>query len=206
MTTTQTGAALRVLVACEFSGVVRRAFRDAGHDAWSCDLLPAEDNSEFHIQGDVLEHLTDGWDIMIAHPPCTYLANSGVRWLHEDIKRWPKLFEAAAFFNKLLNAPIPLVIIENPIMHKYAAALIGQEASQVVQPWMFGDNETKAVCLWVHQSNDILLTPWVRKKPDDLIARVWRMAPGPERQKERSRFFPGIAKAMAEQYGASHDR
>lgn len=191
---------MRVLVACEFSGVVRRAFRDAGHDAWSCDLLPAEDGSEFHIQGDVLEHLTDGWDMMIAHPPCTYLSNSGVRWLHEDIKRWPKLFEAAEFFKKLLNAPIPVVILENPIMHKYAAQLIGLEPAQYVQPWMFRDNETKMVGLWIKHHNGMLLEPWVTKKPDDVIARVWRMAPGPDRQKERSRFFPGIAKAMAEQW------
>ena len=189
---------MKVLIACEYSAIVRDAFRMNGHDAWSCDLLPTEGNPRWHIQGDVLKILDNGWDLMIAHPPCTYLANSGVRWFYEDVYRWPKLFEAADFFNELKNAPINKIAIENPIHHKYARALVGAQHSEKYQPWNFKDDETKAICF--HLKNLNPLRRWVTKKPEHVEARVWKMPPGPERQKERSRFFKGIAKAMAEQW------
>lgn len=195
---------MRVLVACEFSATVRDAFRARGHDAWSCDLLPTEGDPEFHIQGDVLEWLEFDapWDMMIAHPPCTYLANSGVRWLYDKnsgraAQRWSALEESVQFFEALLNADIPRICIENPIQHKHCQI---SKPDQIVQPWQFGDNETKAVCLWL--KNLPKLEVPVAEKPADVNARVWRMPPGPDRQKERSRFFKGIASAMAEQWGS----
>lgn len=190
---------MKVLVACEFSGIVRDAFLERGYDAWSCDLEPTESSALKHIQGDVLKLLDADWDLLIAHPPCTYLANSGVRWLHEDITRWPKMFEGAEFFKVLLNCSIPRIAVENPVMHKYATSIVGRKSDQTIQPWHFGDNESKAVCLWLKGLD--LLVPEVTEKPDKLDQRVWRMPPGPDRQKERSRFFKGIAKAMAEQWG-----
>ncbi len=191
----------RILVACEFSGRVREAFRRRGHDAWSCDLLPSEDHSRYHIQGDVLDILSDGWDMMIAHPPCTYLCNSGVRWLHERPERWKNLEEAAEFFKTLLNAPIERICIENPIPHRYAVERIGRKYDQIIQPWMFGDNESKATCLWLR--NLPLLKPSIRKKPKNVEGRIWKMWNLPQaiRWKERSRTYPGIADAMAEQFG-----
>lgn len=199
---------LRVLVACEFSGVVREAFLERGHDAWSCDLLPSEKPSNRHIRGDVREVLRDGWDLlMVAHPPCTRLCNSGVRWLSEPppgrtkAEMWDELEEGAALFSDLWNAPIDRICVENPVMHKHAKARIKnyREFTQSVQPWEYGDNETKRTCLWLKNLNK--LVPNVREKPEGVQARVWRMPPGPERQKERSRFFPGIARAMAHQWG-----
>ena len=152
-----------MLIACEFSGVVRRAFRALGHDAWSCDLLPAEDGSQYHIRADVRGilqgqpvPLPDGdgywsrWDLMIAHPPCTRLANSGVRWLDKPPpgrtrdEMWAELHRAADFYRALRDAPIPRKAIENPVMHRHARALIGQMTRQVVQPWWFGDPFFKA--------------------------------------------------------------
>lgn len=190
----------KVLVACEYSAMVRDAFREQGHDAWSCDILETEGDPKFHIIGDVLPILDQGWDLMVGHPPCTFLSNSGVRWLHERTDRWPQLFEGADFFKALLDANIPQIAIENPVMHKYGVRLIGKKHDQTVQPWMFGDNETKAVCLWLKNLPE--LKPEILKKPEKVEARVWKMAPGPERQKERSRFFKGIADAMAKQWGA----
>jgi hypothetical protein len=187
---------MRVLVACEYSAIVRDAFRALGHDAWSCDILPTEGDPAYHIQGDVLKILNDGWDLMIAHPPCTYLANSGVRWLYSQDDRMAKMLIGAQFFRDILEAPIPRIAVENPIQHKHAGL---PKADQIVQPWMFGENETKAVCLWLKNLKP--LRPAVVKKPETVEARVWRMAPGPNRQKERSRFFKGIADAMAEQWG-----
>lgn len=188
---------MRVLVACEYSAIVRDAFRAKGHDAWSCDILPTEGDPAFHIQGDVLDILDDGWDLMIGHPPCTRLTNAGVRWLHER-NLWDDLDKACEFFNALKDAPIGKIAIENPIPHKYAVEQIGKY-DQCVQPWMFGDNETKAVCLWL--KNLPPLVPMTQEKPVYAEARVWRMPPGPDRQKERSRFFRGIARAMADQWG-----
>ena len=192
---------LRVLVACEYSGTVRDAFAARGHDAMSCDMLPTDKPGK-HYQGDVRDVLDDGWDLMIAHPPCTYLANSGVTWLHRDPTRWMKLDEAAAFFRLLLNAPIPRIAIENPIMHKYAKERIGGvKQSQVIQPWMFGHMEQKATCLWL--KNLPLLKPTNNVKaemmnlPDNERQRLHYLPPSKDRWKLRSTTYQGIADAMA---------
>lgn len=197
---------MRVLVACEFSGIVRDAFLERGHDAWSCDLLPAERGSNRHFICDVREVFNDGWDLlMVAHPPCTRLCNSGVRWLSkpptgktlDDMQR--ELVEGTGLFSDCWNAPIERICIENPVMHKHAKALIRnyEDFAQSVQPWQFGDGEIKRTCLWLKNLPKLTATNVVEGR----VARVHRMPPGPERQKERSRFFPGIAQAMAAQWG-----
>lgn len=207
----------RILIACEFSGIVRRAFTTLGYDAWSCDLLPAEDRSNRHITGDVRNVLGDGWDLLIvAHPPCTRLCNSGVRWLsvpppgRKLADMWAELDEGAALFSAMWNAPIPRVAVENPVMHRHAKErIVGyQPAAQSVQPWEYGDWETKRTCLWLLGLPALIPTYrtveqaraglGVEGQP---TARVHRMPPGVDRAKERSRFFPGIARAMAEQWG-----
>lgn len=190
---------MKVLVACEFSGVVRDAFIERGHDAWSCDLLPSDSDRGPHIQGDVLDILGNGWDMMIAHPPCTYLANSGVSWLHKQPERWQKMFEGAIFFKRLLRADIPRICVENPIMHKYAVEIIGRRQDQAIQPWMFGHPESKATCLWLKNLKPLLPTKVMTVREQ----RLHRLPPSPERAQERSRTFPGIAAAMAEQWGNS---
>lgn len=198
--------ALKVLVACEFSGTVRDAFLDRGHDAWSCDLLPSETRSNRHITGDVREILHEGWDLLIvAHPPCTRLCNSGVRWLsvpppgrtREDM--WAELDAGADLFSVLWNAPCPSVAVENPVMHRHAKERIRGYVpfTQSVQPWQFGDPETKRTCLWLRNLPALVPTRIVEQR----TARVHRMPPGPNRARERSRFFPGIAAAMADQWG-----
>lgn len=190
---------MRVLVACEFSGIVRRAFAAKGHDAWSCDLLPAEDRSNKHIIGDARDLLNDGWDLlMVAHPPCTRLCNSGVRWL-EERNLWAELDEAAALFSDFWNAPIERVAVENPVMHRHAKARIVnfQPHTQSVQPWQFGHGETKRTCLWLRNLPPLRPTKIVAGRE----ARVHRMPPGKDRWRERSRFYPGIAAAMADQWG-----
>ena len=197
---------MKILVACEYSGRVRSAFRDMGHDAWSCDLLAAEDDSSYHIHGDVLSVLNHNWDLMVAHPPCTYLTNSGVSWLHKRPERWELLKAAAAFFKALLDAPIPKIAIENPIMHKYAKDLIGGvKQSQVIHPWMFGHAEQKATCLWLKNLPLLMPTNNVKAQmmqlPDNERQRLHYLPPTPDRWKERSRTFTGIANAMAEQWG-----
>lgn len=227
---------LNVLVACESSGVVREAFRALGHNAWSCDLLPADDGSPYHIPGDVLGWLrsvpekfklgiwrrsaTETWDLLIGHPPCTFMCNSGVRWLvgravlgESDIAldrryaRWKDMEKAAQFFAKLYLADIPYIAIENPIMHRYAAIEIAKyarlhqpkiKATQFVQPWMFGHGETKATGLWLKNLPKLVATDLVSGREH----RVHRMPPGPNRWKERSKTFEGIAKAMAAQWSA----
>lgn len=197
---------MRVLVACEFSGIVRDAFLDRGHDAWSCDLLPTENNSNRHIQGDVREVLDMGWDMLIvAHPPCTRLCNSGVRWLSKPPagktldQMWQELREGAELFSDLWNAPVERVCIENPVMHGHAKKLIRnyQDFAQSVQPWQFGHGEVKRTCLWLRGLPPLTPTDIV----DGREARVHRMPPGPDRWRERSRFFTGIATAMAQQWG-----
>lgn len=207
----------RVLVACEFSGIVRRAFTAAGFDAWSCDLLPAEDRSNHHITGDVRTVLGEGWDLLIvAHPPCTRLCNSGVRWLttpppgRTRADLWAELDEGAALFSTLWNAPVPRVACENPVMHRHAKERIANfaPAAQSVQPWQFGDWETKRTCLWL-RGLPPLVPHWrtmaeakaALGHTDDPADRVFRMPPGTDRAKERSRFFPTIAAAMAAQWG-----
>lgn len=197
---------MRVLVGCEYSGRVRQAFRDLGHDAWSCDILPAEDCSEFHIQGDVIPLLSEGWDLAIFHPPCTYLTNSGVCHLHKDESRWDKLDDGAAFFKLLLDAPIDKICIENPIMHKYAKERIGGvKQSQVIQPWMFGHAEQKATCLWLKGLPMLKPTNNVKEEmmllPKNQRERLHYLPPGPDRWKERSRTYQGIADAMSIQWG-----
>jgi len=181
---------VRVLVACEYSGRVREAFRERGHDAWSCDLLPPEDWSPYHIQDNVLNYLT-GWDLMIAHPPCTHLAVSGARHFHRKQQEQQKALE---FVRKLLAADIPKICLENPISIISTAI---RKPDQIIQPWQFGHGETKATCLWLKNLPKLVPTNIV----DGREARVHRMPPGPDRWKERSRTYLGIAKAMAEQWG-----
>jgi hypothetical protein len=197
-------AMMRVLVACEFSGVVRDAFLAKGHDAWSCDILPS-DAAGPHIQGDVTAVLDRGWDLLIAHPPCTYLSNSGVAWLHKDAERWHKLDDAAAFFKTLLNAPIPRIAVENPIMHRYAKERIGGvRQTQVIQPWMFGHTEQKATCLWLKNLPALRPTNDVKAEmlllPKNQSQRLHYLPPSPDRWKLRSTTYSGIAKAMAQQW------
>ena len=189
---------MRVLVACEFSGVVRRAFAAKGHDAWSCDLLPAEDRSNQHIIGDARDYLNDGWDLLaVFHPPCTRLCNSGVRWLAER-NLWADLDDAAALFSAFWNAPIDRICIENPVMHKHAKERIVnyRKFAQSIQPFQFGHGETKRTCLWLKGLPPLTPTQIVEGR----TARVHRMSPGPDRWRERSRFYSGIAAAMADQW------
>ena len=185
---------MRVLVACEFSGVVRRAFRSRGHDAWSCDLLPAEDGSPYHAQKDVRQLLSDwpDWDLMICHPPCQHLAVSGARWFKDKAEEQNQALEFARY---LLNAPIPRIALENPISIISSRV---RKPDQIIQPWQFGHGETKATCLWLKNLPKLVPTNIV----DGREARVHRMPPGPNRWKERSRTFEGIAEAMADQWGA----
>lgn len=207
----------RVLIACEFSGTVRRAFTAAGFDAWSCDILPAEDGSNHHITGNVLDVLGEGWDLLIvAHPPCTRLCNSGVRWLtvpppgRTSADMWRELDEGAALFTALWQAPVPRVAVENPVMHRHAKERIGGyvQPAQSVQPWQYGEWEKKRTCLWLRGLP--ALVPTFRtieeartalQETGEPKARVHRMSPGKHRARERSRFFPGIAAAMAAQWG-----
>lgn len=203
----------RVLVACEFSGIVRDAFRARGHDAWSCDLLPTETKDQrWHIKGDIFRVLDQsermGWlyDLMIAHPPCTYLANSGVRWLKGNRERWQDMVRAANFFKALLERDIPRIAAENPIMHKYAVEIIGRRQDQVIQPWMFGHPEQKATCLWLKNLPKLEPTNNVKDQMEGMTPaerqRLHWTPPGPDRWKIRSTTFQGIANAMADQWGA----
>ena len=185
---------MEVLVACEFSGIVRDAFLDAGHDAVSCDLLDSERPGP-HVTGDVAPLPKQPWDLVIAHPPCTYLCNSGVRWLHTRPGRWDLMRGAAEFFALCLNANAPLVACENPVMHGHAGI---RKPDFTIQPWQFGHGEVKRTCFWTRG-----LPPL---KPSDVVEgrapRIHHMSPGKDRGRERSRFYPGIAKAMAEQWGS----
>lgn len=196
---------MKVLVGCEYSGTVRDAFIRQGHDAISCDILPTEVPGP-HYQGDVIDLLGEHFDLAIFHPPCTYLTNSGVAWLHKDPSRWEKLDEGAAFFKMLLDAPVPRIAIENPIMHKYAKERIGGvKQTQLVQPWMFGHMEQKATCLWLKGLPPLVPTNNVKAEMDALPAnqrqRIHYLPPSADRWKLRSTTFKGIAAAMAEQWG-----
>ena len=181
---------MKVLVACEYSGVVRDAFTRKGHYAMSCDLLDTEVIGN-HYKGDVWDVINDGWDLMICHPPCTHLAVSGARWFKEKQKEQT---EALEFVELLLNAPIPKICLENPV--SIISSRI-RKPDQIIQPWQYGHGETKATCLWL--KNLPLL------KPTNIVegreARVHKMPPGPNRWKERSRTFQGIADAFADQWG-----
>lgn len=186
---------MNILIACEFSGTVRDAFRRRGHHAVSCDILPTEKPGP-HYQGDVCDILGMGWDMLIAHPPCTYLANSGCRHLHTDPSRWQRMFEGADFFRMLHDSPIPMIAVENPIPHKYARAIIGTY-DQIVQPWMFGHGEVKATCFWLKNLPPLAATNVV----DGRVPKVHWEPPGPDRWKRRSLTYQGIADAMADQWG-----
>jgi hypothetical protein len=182
---------MRVLVACEFSGIVREAFQQAGHDAYSVDLLESEKPSLFHWQADVLSVLDLHWDLMIAHPPCTHLAVSGARWFKgKEVQQ----AQALGFVQALLDAPIPRIALENPI--SVISSRI-RKPDQIIQPWMFGHGEVKATCLWLKNLPKL--------EPTDVVEgrspRVHHAAPSPDRWKERSRTLPGIAAAMASQWG-----
>jgi len=193
---------MKVLVACEFSGVVREAFKAKGHDAWSCDLLPSELPGQ-HIQSDVLSHLDDGWDMMIAHPPCTYLCNSGVRWLYEQPDRMEKMIAAREFFRKLCEVDIKKICIENPIPHKYLFAdIFIPRYNQIIHPWQFGHSEKKSTCLWLKNLPKLVPLRFVDNRINPSRKEsIFRERPGPQRWMNRSRTFPGIADAMAQQWG-----
>ena len=180
---------MRVLVACEYSGIVRDAFAAFGHDAWSCDLLPTERLGN-HIHGDVLQHLHRNWDMMIAHPPCTHLAVSGARWFKDKQREQA---DALDFVRRLLDAPIPRIALENPI--SIISSRI-RKPDQIIQPWQFGHGETKATCLWLKNLPKLVPTNIVEGRE----ARIHKMPPGPDRWKERSRTYQGIATAMATQW------
>ena len=234
---------MKVLIACEYTGTVRNAFAAAGHDVWSCDLKAALDGSNRHIRDDVRNVLSmEQWELLIvAHPPCTRLCNSGVRWLNDptrmknpgedfsdaeraewaelsdDAKRvkiWQKLDDGAALFSDLWNADVPRIAVENPIMHKFAKSRIRnyEPPGDSIQPWQFGNFETKRTMLWLRGLAPLRKTydtldaarAGLGLAPDaKLIDRVHKARPGPERNAERSKFFPGIAAAMASQWGAA---
>jgi hypothetical protein len=182
---------MRVLIACEFSGIVRDAFIRRGHDAASCDLLPSEQPGP-HVQGNVLDILGGGWDLMIAHPPCTHLAVSGARWFKDKQREQA---EALAFVQRLIDAPIPRICVENPV--SIISSRI-RKPDQIIQPWQFGHGETKATCLWLKNLPKLQPTQQVEGRDD----RIHRMPPGPDRWRERSRTYSGIATAMADQWGS----
>lgn len=190
---------MKVLVACEYSGKVRDAFIRQGHDAVSCDLLPT-DSPGPHYEGDVFDIIDQDWDLMIAHPPCTYLTNSGVRWLHERPERWGQLKEGAEFFKSLLEADIPKIAVENPIMHKYAVEIIGRRQDQIVQPWQFGHGETKGTGFWLKNLPLLMPTDVVEGREQ----RIHLLPPSKDRWKQRSETFSGIAEAMAKQWGEAN--
>jgi hypothetical protein len=181
---------MRVLIACEYSGVVRDAFINNGHEAMSCDLLPTDVPGN-HYQGDVFDVINDGWDLMIAHPPCTHLAVSGARWFKDKVKEQAESLE---FVRCLMDAPIDKIAIENPI--SIISSRI-RKPEQIIQPWMFGHGETKATCLWLKNLPKLTPTDIVEGRE----ARIHKMSPGPNRWKERSKTYQGIAIAMANQWG-----
>jgi hypothetical protein len=180
---------MRVLIACEFSGIVRDAFAAQGHNAWSCDVLPTERSGQ-HLECDVRGVLHLGWDLMVAHPPCTYLAVSGARWFKD---RMPEQHAALSFVRSLLDAPIPKIALENPV--SVISSQI-RKPDQIIQPWQHGHGETKATCLWLKGLPPLTPTNIV----DGRDSRIHHMVPGPNRWRERSRTFEGIAAAMAAQW------
>ena len=188
---------MRVLIGCEYSGIVRESFINQGFDAWSYDFLDTEIKGN-HYKCDVLDIINDNWDIAIFHPPCTRLTNSGVRWLHER-NLWDEMRESAEFFKKLLYADIPYIAVENPVMHKYATEIIGKKYDQTIQPYQFGHTTSKRTCLWLKNLPKLEPTKIISK---DLITYDIHLAsPSPDRWKLRSKTFEGIAEAMAIQWG-----
>ena len=197
---------MKVLIGCEESATVREAFAKLGHDAWSCDLLPSRVPGK-HIRADILTVLNDGWDLAIFHTPCTYLSNSGVRWLYNkdgsrNAERWELMERDALLFRATMQANIPMIANENPIMHKYAVAIIGRRQDQVIQPWQFGHGETKATCLWLKNLPQLRPTNIV----DGREQRIHNMPPSPNRQRDRSVTYQGIAEAMANQWGRKEEK
>lgn len=196
---------MKILIACEFSGIVREEFKKRGHNAWSCDLLPTEIPGQ-HIQDNVLNILDNGWDLMIAHPSCTYLANSGVQHLHKDKTRWLKMKKGKVFFLKLLNAKINKICIENPVPHGYCKL---PKYTQIIQPYYFGQKAQKRTCLWLKNLSLLKSTNIVEKggcyisKNGKSNGGKWYqiLSSNKDRWKYRSRTFTGIATAMAEQWG-----
>ena len=192
---------MKVLIACEYSGIVRNAFAAKGHDAWSCDILPTESPGN-HFQGDVLEHLDKGWDLMIAHPPCTYLSNAGARFLYPKGKlnkdRYNLGLKAKEFFMALYNAPINKICVENPISSKIFAL---PKYTQTIQPYEYGHPVQKKTCLWLKNLSQLKPTDIIFKRQSTKIPGNWFNKGGKDRQKNRSKFFDGFAKAMADQWG-----
>ena len=195
---------MKVLIACEYSGIVRDAFAAKGHDAWSCDILPTEITGN-HFQGDVLEHLDKGWDLMIAHPPCTHLAVSGARWFTEGKKPWSLQEDALDFVRKLLAAPIDKIALENPVS---VISTKIRKPNQIIQPFQFGHDVSKRTCLWLKNLPNLKPTKIV--KPDIIEKNGYKMSrhhwetfklPSKIRGKVRSRFYEGIANAMVDQWG-----
>jgi site-specific DNA-cytosine methylase len=192
---------MRVLVACEYSGTVRDAFRAVGHDAWSCDLLPTDADPAFHYQGDVSDIIDDDWDMMIAHPPCTHLAVSGARWF-KDKQSEQQL--ALMFVQNLMDADIPRIVIENPV--SIISSHI-RKPDQIIQPWQFGHEATKTTCLWLKGLPKLQPTNVVGKgnrhvtKSGKSLPEWYNLPPSPDRWKVRSATFKGIAEAMAQQWG-----
>lgn len=193
---------MKILIACEYSGVVRDAFRKRGHDAWSCDIIPTDADPAYHIQGDVLEILGKGWDMMIAHPPCTYLSNAGAKHLYRggtlNIDRYQKGLEAKEFFLKLLNADIPKIAVENPMSSKVFEM---PAHTQEIQPFQFGHQVTKKTRLWLKNLSLLQPTNIVEPNTNCHDAGTWFMKGGKDRQKNRAKTFQGIADAMAQQWG-----
>jgi site-specific DNA-cytosine methylase len=196
---------MRILIACERSGIMREAFRALGHDAWSCDVEPADDDSHHHLQGDVLAHLEDGWDMMVAHPPCTHLAVSGARWFKQK-REDGRQDRALDFVRALLDAPIPRIALENPV------SIISTHIRKpdcIVQPWMFGDEATKTTCWWL-KGLPVLKPTNIVGKGERHVTRSGRSLPGwynlppsPDRARIRSQTFAGMAAACAAQWGVS---
>ena len=194
---------MRVLIGCEYSGRMRQAFRDLGHDAWSCDLLESEDNSSFHVQGDIFQMFDQQWDLAIFHPPCTYLAVSGLHWNRRIPGRAEKTEESLNFVRALMAAPIPRIAVENPVS---CISTRIRKPDQVIQPWWFGEDASKKTCLWLKNLPPLVET---NRLPGDNKTRRAnqtesgqnKLAPSPDRWKERSRTYEGIARAAASQWG-----
>jgi hypothetical protein len=190
---------MKVLIACEYSGAVRDAFIQQGHDAMSCDLLPTDVDGP-HYHGNVFDVINDGWDLMIGHPPCTHLAVSGARWFKDKVEEQK---EALAFVQRLMDAPIERIAIENPV--SVISSRI-RKPNQIIQPWMFGHPEAKATCLWLKNlpklvATDILSLPESGRWENQTPSGQNKLGPSPLRWKERSKTYQGIANAMAQQWG-----
>ena len=192
---------MKVLVACEYSGIVRNAFAAKGHNSWSCDILATESPGN-HYQGDVLEYLDKGWDLMIAHPPCTYLSNAGARYLYPKGKlnedRYKLGLKAKEFFMALYNAPINKICVENPISSRIFAL---PKYTQTIQPYEYGHPVQKKTCLWLKNLPELKPTNIIYKRQSTKIPGNWFNKGGKDRQKNRSKFFDGFAQAMADQWG-----